>query len=78
MIAVSVITGWRCYDKAKVEMTEDLNQALQRTAITDAKVEGMLDSLSSMQGSPMLTFNGNHQGFANFLRIPSLRDTAHV
>ena len=78
MIAVSVITGWRCYDKARTEMAEDLNQALQRTAVADVKVEDMLDSLSCMQGSPMLTFNGNHQGFANFLRIPSLRDTAHV
>ena len=78
MIAVSVITGWRCYDKAKTEMAEDLNQALQSTALTDACVEGILDSLSSMPGSPMLTFNGTHHGFANFLNIPSLRDTAHV
>lgn len=78
MIAVSVITGWRCYDKARTEMAEDLNQALQRTALTDASVEGILDSLSSMPGSPMLTFNGTHHDFANFLRIPSLRDTAHV
>ena len=78
MIAVSVITGWRCYDKAKTEMAEDLNQALQRTALTDATVEGILDSLSSMPGSPMLTFNGTHHDFVNFLRIPSLRDTAHV
>jgi hypothetical protein len=78
MIAVSVITGWRCYDKARTEMAEDLNQALQRTALTDASVEGILDSLSSMPGSPMLTFNGTHHDFANFLHIPSLRDTAHV
>ena len=39
MIAVSVVTGWRCYDHAKAEMTEDLNQALQRTAAADVKVE---------------------------------------
>ncbi|MBR3983075.1 MAG: helix-turn-helix domain-containing protein [Bacteroidaceae bacterium] len=78
LIMVSIVVGWRCYDKAKTEMVEDLNQALQRTTVADEGVDAMLDSLSCMYGNPMLTFNGTHHGFARFLRIPSLRDTAHI
>lgn len=78
LIMVSIVVGWRCYDKAKTEMVEDLNQALQRTTVADEGVDAMLDSLSCMHGNPMLTFNGTHHGFARFLRIPSLRDTAHI
>lgn len=78
LIMISIVLGWRCYDKAKTEMVEDLNQALQRTTVADEGVDAMLDSLSCMHGNPMLTFNGTHHGFARFLRIPSLRDTAHI
>lgn len=78
LIMVSIVVGWRCYDNAKTEMVEDLNQALQRTTVADEGVDAMLDSLSCMHGNPMLTFNGTHHGFARFLRIPSLRDTAHI
>lgn len=78
LIMVSIVVGWRCYSQAKTEMVEDLNQALQRTTVADEGVDAMLDSLSCMHGNPMLTFNGTHHGFARFLRIPSLRDTAHI
>lgn len=78
LIIVSIVVGWRCYDKARTEMVEDLNQALQRTTVADEGVDAMLDSLSCMHGNPMLTFDGTHHGFARFLRIPSLRDTAHI
>lgn len=78
LIMVSIVVGWRCYDKAKTEMVEDLNQALQRTTVADEGVDAMLDSLSCMHGNPMLTFDGTHHDFARFLRIPSLRDTAHI
>lgn len=78
LIMVSIVVGWRCYDKARTEMVEDLNQALQRTTVADEGVDAMLDSLSCLHGNPMLTFNGTHHGFARFLRIPSLRDTAHI
>lgn len=78
LIMVSIVVGWRCYDKAKTEMVEDLNQALQRTTVADEGVDAMLDSLSCMHGNPMLTFNGTHHGFSRLLRIPSLRDTAHI
>ena len=78
LIMVSIVVGWRCYDKAKTEMVEDLNQALQRTTVADEGVDAMLDSLSCMHGNPMLTFDGTHHGFSRFLRIPSLRDTAHI
>lgn len=78
LIMVSIVVGWRCYDKARTEMVEDLNQALQRTTVADEGVDAMLDSLSCMHGNPMLTFDGTHHGFARFLRILSLRDTAHI
>lgn len=78
LIMVSVVVGWKCYSQAKTEMVEDLNQALQRTTVADEGVDAMLDSLSCMHGNPMLTFDGTHHGFARFLRIPSLRDTAHI
>ena len=78
LIMVSIVVGWRCYSQAKTEMVEDLNQALQRTTVADEGVDAMLDSLSCMHGNPMLTFNGTHHGFARLLRIPSLRDTAHI
>ena len=78
LIMVSIVVGWRCYDKARTQMVEDLNQALQRTTMADEEVDAMLDSLSCMHGNPMLTFDGTHHGFARFLRIPSLRDTAHI
>ena len=78
LIMISIVVGWRCYDKAKTEMVEDLNQALQRTTVADEGVDAMLDSLSCMHGNPMLTFDGTHHGFSRLLRIPSLRDTAHI
>ena len=78
LMVVSIVAGWRSYDRTKAEMVEDLNQALQRTAIVDAGVDNMLDSLSGMHGNPMLTFDGTRHGFAQLLRIPSLRDTAHI
>lgn len=78
LIMVSIVGGWRCYDRAKEDMVDDLNQALQRTALADASVNGLLDSLSAMNGNPILTFGGGHNGFSNLLRIPSLRDTAQV
>ena len=78
LMVVSIVGGWRCYDRTKAEMVEDLNQALQRTAIVDDGVDNMLDSLSGMHGNPMLTFDGTRYGFAQLLRIPSLRDTAHI
>ena len=78
LMVVSIVGGWRCYDRTKAEMVEDLNQALQRTAIVDDGVDNMLDSLSGMHGNPMLTFDGTRHGFAQLLRIPSLRDTAHI
>ena len=78
LIMVSIVVGWRCYSQAKTEMVEALNQALQRTTVADEGVDAMLASLSCMHGNPMLTFDGTHHGFARFLRIPSLRDTAHI
>lgn len=78
LIVVSIIAGWRCYTQVRTEMKEDLNQALQRAAVTDVSVEGVFDSLSAMEGNPRLTFNGGYNGFSSLLHIPSLRDTAYV
>ena len=79
LIMVSVVSGWYSYEKTKAEMSEDLNQALLQTTVMDVEdVENVLDSLATMPGNPMLTFNGKHNGFAKFLRIPALRDTACI
>ena len=59
-------------------MAADLNQALQRTISANAEVTQMLDSLSSMADQPMLTFGARHNGFADFLHISALRDTAGI
>lgn len=78
VVLLSVVCGIRCYVQAKSEMVEDLNNALRCSAVADVCAENVLDSLTTIQGSPMLTFNGKHGGMVNFLRIPSLRDTAHI
>lgn len=78
MMLCSIVGGWHCYDRAKAEMAEDLNRALESTPVSDAGVRGVLDSLSSFHADPMLTFGGRHKGFADRLRIASLRDTAHI
>lgn len=79
LIMVSVVSGWYSYEKTKAEMSEDLNQALLQTTVMDVEdVKNVLDSLVTMPGNPMLTFNGKHNGFAKFLRIPALRDTACI
>ena len=78
LIMASVVCGWHSYEKTKAEMSEDLNQALHQTAVACVEVENVLDSLAAMPGNPMLTFNGEHNGFANLLRIPALRDTACI
>ena len=79
LIMASVVCGWHSYEKTKAEMSEDLNQALFQTTLTcEENMENVLDSLTTMPGNPILTFNGKHNGFANFLRIPALRDTACI
>ncbi len=34
LILVSVVAGWRCYDRAKTDMVRDLNQALEQTVVS--------------------------------------------
>lgn len=76
MVLVSVVVGWGSFIQTRDEMKADLNQALQ--TLVDNEDEGVLDSLSTISGSPMLTFNGEYNGFARMLRITSLRDTACI
>ncbi len=78
LIIVSVVGGWRCYDRAKTEMVRDLNQALERVVASSATVDGVLETLPTLQGSPMLTFGGGETDLARQLQIPSLRDTACI
>ncbi|MDE5560903.1 MAG: helix-turn-helix domain-containing protein [Bacteroidaceae bacterium] len=78
MMLCSIVSGWHCYDRAKAEMTEDLNHALESTPVSDAGVRSVLDSLSTFYADQMLTFGGRHKGFADRLSIASLRDTAHI
>ena len=76
IVLVSVVVGWGSIIQTRDEMKADLNQALQ--TLVDNGDDEVLDSLSSILGSPMLTFNGEHKGFARMLRMASLRDTACI
>ncbi|MBQ5839712.1 MAG: helix-turn-helix domain-containing protein [Bacteroidaceae bacterium] len=78
LIIASVVCGFMSFARAKADMAADLNQALQRTISANAEVTQMLDSLSSMADQPMLTFGARHNGFADFLHISALRDTAGI
>ncbi len=78
LIIVSVVGGWRCYDRAKTDMVRDLNQALERVVASSATVDGVLETLPTLQGSPMLTFGGGQTDLARQLQIPTLRDTACI
>ena len=78
LIVASVVCGYVSFAKAKADMTDDLNQALHLAISENTDVTQMLDSLSSMHDKPMLTFGAQHNGFADFLRISALRDTAGI
>lgn len=78
LIVASVVCGYISFAKAKADMSDDLNQALHLAISENTDVKQMLDSLSSMHDHPMLTFGAQHNGFADFLRISALRDTAGI
>lgn len=78
VVLLSIVCGMRCYVDAKTEMVEDLNNALRCSIVADVCAGNVLDSLTTIPGSPVLTFNGKHGGIVNFLRIPSLCDTTYV
>lgn len=78
LIVISVAEGWYHYDRVKADMVSDLNQALERVVASSATVDGVLETLPMLQGSPTLTFGGEHADLARQLRIPSLRDTACI
>lgn len=78
LIIASVVCGFMSFAKAKADMSDDLNQALHLAISENTDVKQMLDSLSSMHDHPMLTFGAQHNGFADFLRISALRDTAGI
>ena len=78
LIVASVVCGYISFAKAKADMSDDLNQALHLAISENTDVKQMLDSLSSMHDHPMLTFGAQHNGFADFLHISALRDTAGI
>lgn len=78
LIVVSVAEGWRHYERAMNDMEKDLNQALERVVASSADVDGVVETLPLLQGSPMLTFGGGDTELARQLRISSLRDTACI
>lgn len=78
LILVSLTAGWLHYNRTKADMTRDLNQALEHILTSSSAMDKVLETLPGLNGSPMITFNGEHRNFINRLHIPALRDTAYI
>lgn len=78
LILASVAAAWQHYYRVKAEMVRDLNQALERVVTSSADMDGVLETLPLLHGSPTLTFGGKHTALARQLQIATLRDTACI